>query len=61
MEGIANTDGKIAILKSKFGFDEEISYTPVENRKEAIAVTCSEDVYFDNVGGNISDQLYLLT
>lgn len=55
--GIAGTDEKVAMLKSKFGFDEGINYNTTENITEAIAKACPDgvDVYFDNVGGEISE------
>lgn len=55
--GIAGTDEKVAMLKSKFGFDEAINYKTTKNMREAIAAACPNgvDVYFDNVGGEISD------
>jgi NADPH-dependent curcumin reductase CurA len=55
--GIAGTDEKVAMLKEKYGFDEGINYNTTDNMKEAIANTCPDgvDVYFDNVGGSISD------
>lgn len=55
--GIAGTDEKIEMIKSKFGFDEGINYKSTENMKEAISKACPDgvDVYFDNVGGEISD------
>lgn len=55
--GIAGTDEKVAMLKSKFGFDDAINYNIKKNMKEAIAKSCPNgvDVYFDNVGGDISD------
>ena len=55
--GIAGTDEKVAMLKSKFGFDETINYKTTKNMTEAIAAACPNgvDVYFDNVGGDISD------
>ncbi|MGB5668270.1 MAG: NADP-dependent oxidoreductase [Maribacter sp.] len=55
--GIAGTDEKVAMLKSKFGFDEAINYKTTKNMTEAIAAVCPNgvDVYFDNVGGDISD------
>jgi len=55
--GIAGTDEKVEMLKSKFGFDEGINYKTTENMTEAIAKACPNgvDVYFDNVGGEISD------
>ena len=55
--GIAGTDEKVDMLKSEFGFDEGINYNTTENMTEAIAKACPDgvDVYFDNVGGAISD------
>lgn len=55
--GIAGTDEKIEMLKSEFGFDEAINYKTAENMTEAIANVCPDgiDVYFDNVGGEISE------
>jgi len=55
--GIAGTDEKIALLKSEFGFDEAINYKTTENMTEAITEVCPDgvDVYFDNVGGEISE------
>ena len=55
--GIAGTDEKTAILKSDFGFDEAINYRTTENMSKAISEACPDgvDVYFDNVGGNITD------
>ena len=58
--GIAGTDEKVAILKSKFGFDDAINYNTNKNIKEAISDVCPNgvDVYFDNVGGKISDAVH---
>ena len=55
--GIAGTDEKVARLKSKFGFDGAINYKTITDIKSAIADLCPEgvDIYFDNVGGTISD------
>jgi len=55
--GIAGSDDKTAALKSKFGFDEAINYKTTENMQEAIAAAAPDgvDIYFDNVGGEISD------
>lgn len=55
--GIAGTDEKIEMLKSKFGFDEGINYNTTKDMKSAIAEAAPNgvDVYFDNVGGSISD------
>ena len=55
--GIAGTDEKIEMLKSDFGFDAAINYKTTGNMRKAIAAACPDgvDVYFDNVGGDISD------
>ena len=55
--GIAGTDEKIEMLKTKFGFDEGINYNTTKDMKSAIAEAAPQgvDVYFDNVGGPISD------
>ena len=55
--GIAGTDEKVKMLKSDFGFDEVINYKASKNMVEAIAKACPNgvDVYFDNVGGEISE------
>ncbi len=55
--GIAGTDGKVNALKTVFGFDEVINYKTSTDIKKDIANFCPNgvDVYFDNVGGEISD------
>ena len=55
--GIAGTDEKTEMLKSEFGFDEAINYHTTEDMSQAIAKACPDgvDVYFDNVGGTITD------
>jgi hypothetical protein len=57
--GIAGTDEKVEMLKSEFGFDEGINYKTTENMRKAIAKACPNgiDIYFDNVGGEISDMV----
>jgi NADPH-dependent curcumin reductase CurA len=59
--GIAGSDEKTAMLKNEFGFDEAINYNTVTDMKQAIADACPDgvDVYFDNVGGDISDAVIL--
>lgn len=58
--GIAGTDEKVAMLKSEFGFDAAINYNTEKNIKKAIAKACPNgvDIYFDNVGGPISDAVH---
>ena len=55
--GIAGTDEKIKLLKDKFGFNDAINYKTVTDLKKAISTACPKgvDIYFDNVGGEISD------
>ncbi len=55
--GIAGSDEKIKLLTTEFGFDEGINYKTTPDMNKAIAAACPKgvDVYFDNVGGEISD------
>lgn len=55
--GIAGSNEKVDMLKSDFGFDAAINYKTTENMMEAIQKACPNgvDIYFDNVGGVISD------
>ena len=55
--GIAGSDEKVEMLKTKFGFDAGINYKTTENMTAAIAQAAPSgvDIYFDNVGGPISD------
>lgn len=55
--GIAGSDDKIKMLKEEFDFDEVINYKTTSNINEAIKKACPNgvDIYFDNVGGEISD------
>jgi NADPH-dependent curcumin reductase CurA len=55
--GIAGSDDKIKMLKEEFNFDEGINYKTTPNINEAIKKACPNgvDIYFDNVGGEISD------
>ncbi len=55
--GVAGTEEKVALLKNDFGFDEAINYKTTENMTAALKAACPDgvDVYFDNVGGPISD------
>ncbi|MBZ9787304.1 NADP-dependent oxidoreductase [Psychroflexus sp. CAK57W] len=55
--GIAGTDKKIEMITSEFGYDEGINYKTTENMTQAIAKACPDgvDIYYDNVGGEISE------
>jgi len=57
--GIAGSNEKIDMITKSFGFDAGINYKTTEDMKQAIAETCPDgvDIYFDNVGGEISDAL----
>jgi NADPH-dependent curcumin reductase CurA len=55
--GIAGSDKKNNYLKNELHFDETINYQTTTNLKSSLqqAAPNGVDVYFDNVGGNISD------
>lgn len=55
--GIAGSDEKVKMLKEEFGYDEVINYKTNNDMNATIAKLCPNgvDVYFDNVGGSISD------
>ncbi|MGK0255364.1 MAG: NADPH-dependent curcumin reductase CurA [Mariniflexile sp.] len=55
--GIAGTDEKIDMLNTKFGFDAGINYNTSKDIISDIAKAAPNgvDIYFDNVGGPISD------
>lgn len=57
--GIVGTDEKIQMLKKGFGFDAGINYKTTQDMKAAISKACPDgvDVYYDNVGGTISDAI----
>jgi len=55
--GITGSDEKVQILKEEFGFDGAINYKAEKDLQKTIAALCPNgvDIYFDNVGGEISD------
>lgn len=55
--GIAGSDEKVEMLTSEFGFDAGINYKTTTDMKSAIEAAAPNgvDIYFDNVGGEISD------
>lgn len=59
--GIAGTDDKVTMLKTSLGFDEAINYNTSKNMAADIkkAAPNGVDIYFDNVGGPISDAVLL--
>nr|WP_244862601.1 NADP-dependent oxidoreductase [Paenibacillus sp. J22TS3] len=55
--GIAGTDEKVRYLQEELGFDAAINYKTAADLEQAVKLACPEgvDVYFDNVGGPVSD------
>ena len=61
--GITGSDDKVQFLKKELNFDEAINYKNYGNLRKPLKEVCPNgvDVYFDNVGGEISDSLmYML-
>ncbi|RWR12608.1 NADP-dependent oxidoreductase [Siminovitchia fortis] len=58
--GIAGSNEKINFLKEEWGFDEGINYRTAEDLESEVKRACPDgvDVYFDNVGGEISDAVF---
>jgi NADPH-dependent curcumin reductase CurA len=55
--GIAGSDEKCRLLKEHFGYDETINYKTSKSIRKDLTILCPEgvDVYFDNVGGEITE------
>lgn len=55
--GIAGTDEKVKYLVDELGFDGAFNYKTTKNYVEELKKLCPKgiDVYFDNVGGAITD------
>jgi hypothetical protein len=60
--GIAGSDDKNQYLRDELDVDATINYKTAADMKQALAQACPKriDVYFDNVGGEISDAVLLL-
>ena len=58
--GIAGGDDKLAYLTRELGFDATINYKTADNLAKAVAAACPDgvDVYFDNVGGAVSQAVF---
>lgn len=58
--GLTGTEEKVKLLKEHFGFHEAINYRSSKNLRKDIKAKCPNDVdiYFDNVGGEISDSVF---
>jgi len=56
--GTCGSDEKCQLLTSQYGFDHVINYKTTKDIKSAIKAACPKgtvDLYFDNVGGTVSD------
>ena len=55
--GTAGSDEKCRHIEQKYDFDKGMNYNTTQDLKKALAEICTDgvDVYFDNVGGEISD------
>jgi len=60
--GVAGSDSKVAFLLNELGFDAGFNYKTVPDCHGKLAELCPAgiDVYFDNVGGAISDAVLRL-
>ncbi len=58
--GIAGADEKTDWLTDDLGFDAAINYKTADDLHQAVAEACPEgiDVYYDNVGGEITDAAF---
>jgi hypothetical protein len=60
--GIAGSDIKAKYLIDELGFNSVINYRTTSDLKQALKEVCPDgvDIYFDNVGGDISDAVISL-
>lgn len=60
--GTAGSDAKINYMVGELGFDAAFNYRSIENYYEALREICPNgiNVYFNNVGGAISDAVFRL-
>ena len=59
--GSAGTDEKVAYIVDELGFDDAFNYKEVSDYNEELQRLLPDgiDVYFDNVGGEITDAVFL--
>lgn len=57
--GIAGSDEKVTHLVNKLGFDKGINYKKTDSLQKTLeeALPNGVDVYFDNIGGHVSDMV----
>jgi NADPH:quinone reductase len=55
--GIAGSDEKVRVLTRQFGYDAAFNYKTEKNLVSCLETACPDgvDIYFDNVGGAVSD------
>ena len=60
--GVAGSDAKVAWVTEELGFDGAFNYRERANYRRALRDLCPDgvDVYFDNVGGEITDAVFPL-
>lgn len=60
--GIAGSDSKVEFIVKELGFDGGFNYKTTEHYTRRLAELCPDgiDVYFDNVGGSITDAVFPL-
>jgi NADPH-dependent curcumin reductase CurA len=56
--GIAGADEKLAWLTDELGFDAAVNYKTEDVRERLGEVTDGVDVYYDNVGGPVTDAVW---
>lgn len=58
--GVAGTDEKVRLVTSELGFDAAFNYRGIENYVVKLNEVCPQgiDVYFDNVGGELTDAVF---
>lgn len=58
--GVAGSDEKVRVLTEEYGFDGAFNYKTTPNYAAKLKELCPEgvDVYFDNVGGSITDAVF---
>lgn len=59
--GIAGSEEKNNYLKNELGFDATVNYKTAQNLRKEVKAACPNgvDVYFDNVGGDVTDAVML--
>lgn len=58
--GVAGTEEKIEWITNDLGFDDAINYRTTDNLSAAVADACPNgvDLYFENVGGPVTDAVF---